>query len=134
MDANDKFVRDVTNILNKVTPQTYDKLLQQLDELELNSYERLDGMIVIIFSKAVVERSFCPLYAKLCKHFQKKQVTVPNEDGTTITHFFRQILLTRCQKGFESDYRQDIDYDKRKSEVEAITDEKKTKRRRRTIS
>jgi hypothetical protein len=124
MDANNKFLRDVKSILNKITPQKYDKLLKQLDELELNHFERLESMIDSIFSKAVEEPSFCFLYAKICKHFEKKQVTVPDEAGQPITHFFRQILLTRCQKGFESDYRQEIDYDKRKSEVDAITDEK----------
>jgi hypothetical protein len=57
----------------------------------------------------------------------KKQVTVPGEDGKTVTHFFRQILLTRCQKEFENDYRQEIEYEKRKAEVETIADEKKRK-------
>jgi translation initiation factor 4G len=101
--------------------------LQQLDKLELNSAERLEGMINVIFSKAVIEKSFCNQYAKLCKDFQRKQVTVPGEDGQPVTHFFRQKLLTRCQNGFEGDYRQEIDYSKRKAEVDAITDEKNRK-------
>jgi hypothetical protein len=50
---------------------------------------------------------------------------VPSEDGKTMTYYFRQILLTRCQKEFEKDYRQEIEYDKRKSEVMTIADEKK---------
>ena len=57
----------------------------------------------------------------------QKQVTVPGEDGKTVTHYFRQILLTRCQKEFENDYRQEIEYERRKKEVEAIPDEKKRK-------
>ncbi|CAF4233647.1 unnamed protein product [Rotaria sp. Silwood2] len=124
IDLNIKFVRDITSILNKVTPQTYDKLLKQLDELELDRYERLDGMITNIFSKAVDEPKFSFLYAKLCQYFQRKQVTVPDENGQRLTHSFRQLLLTRCQKEFENDYRQEIGYEKRKIEVEAITDEK----------
>jgi hypothetical protein len=81
-------------------------------------------MISIIFIKAVEAAIFCSLYAKLCKHFQKKQVTVPDENGQPVTYFFRQILLTRCQNEFENDYRQEIQYEKRKVEVDAITDEK----------
>ena len=42
-----------------------------------------------------------------------------------MTHYFRQILLTRCQKEFENNYRQEIQYEKRHDEVKAITDEKK---------
>lgn len=52
---------------------------------------------------------------------------VRNEDGQTVKHFFRQILLTRCQREFESDYRQEIEYEKRRTDIEAITDEKKKK-------
>lgn len=35
--------------------------------------------------------------------------------------------MTRCQKEFENDYRQEIEYEKRHNEVETITDEKKRK-------
>ena len=54
-------------------------------------------------------------------------MTIQTDDGKTVTHYFRQILLTRCQREFESDYRQEIEYEKRKSDLEAITDEKKKK-------
>ncbi|CAF3707843.1 unnamed protein product [Adineta steineri] len=127
VDANVKFLREIRLILNKLTPQTYEKLLKKLDELELDRYERLEGMIDIFFSKAVEEPKFCFMYAALCQHFQRKQVTVPGLDGQMVTHYFRQILLTRCQTKFETDYRQDIDYDKRKLELDAITDEKRQK-------
>ena len=124
IDANEKFLRDVKAILNKLTPQKYDELVKKLDELELNSDQRLEGMIRVIFSKAVDEPTFCSLYASICKHYQRAQVTVPNENGELIPHYFRQILLARCQKEFQNDYRQEIEYDKRLQEVEAITDEK----------
>jgi hypothetical protein len=124
VDGNKQFLRDVTAILNKVTPQTYEVLLNQLEKLELTCSERLEGMISIIFTKAVEAAIFCFIYAKLCKHFQKKQVTIPDENGQPVTYFFRQILLTRCQKEFENDYRQAIGYEKRKIEVDAIIDEK----------
>ncbi|CAF2066461.1 unnamed protein product [Rotaria magnacalcarata] len=127
LDVNKKVLRDVKAILNKVTPQTFDKLQKKLEALEIDRYEKLEGMITIFFSKAVDEPAFSFLYAKLCKQFQKKQVTVPGDDGKLITHYFRQILLTRCQKEFENDYRQEIEYEKRKAEVETLTDDKKRK-------
>lgn len=127
IDGNEKFLRDVKAILNKLTPQKYDELLKQLDALELNSDQRLEGMIRIIFSKAVDEPGFCALYAKICKHYERTKVTVPNETGEMIPYFFRQILLARCQKEFQNDYRQEIEYDKRLQVVQAITDEKAQK-------
>jgi translation initiation factor 4G len=126
-DGNLQFERDVRSILNKVTPQMYDKLLQQLEKLELNNAERLEGMISVIFTKAVEAAIFCSLYADICKHFKKIQVTVPDTNGQPVTHYFRQILLQRCQKEFESDYRQEIGYEKRQAEVDAITDDKTRK-------
>jgi translation initiation factor 4G len=123
-DPNQQFLREVTSILNKVTPQTYDISLKKFDDLELNCAERLEGMVYLIYIKAVEAAIFCSLYAKLCKHFQKKQVTAPNESGQPVTLYFRQILLTLCQKEFENDHRQEIEYEKRKLAVDAITDEK----------
>ncbi|CAF1064198.1 unnamed protein product [Adineta steineri] len=125
--ANIKFLGEIRSILNELTPQTYAKLLQKLDRLELDRYERLEGLMDMLFSKAVEESEYCFMYAALCKHFQRKQVTVPSPDGQMVTHYCRQILLTRCQTKFETDYRQDIDYDRRKKEVDAITDEKRQK-------
>lgn len=122
-----KFVRTVKSIMNKLTPENYDSLVKQLDELDLNSEQRLDEMITIIFGKAVEEPSFCSLYATMCKQFQKKQVTVPDATGKVTTHIYRQKLLARCQKEFENDYRQEIQYEKRKQEVDSIADEKERK-------
>jgi hypothetical protein len=34
-----------------VTPQTFEKLQKQLEALEIDRYERLEGMINIFFSK-----------------------------------------------------------------------------------
>ena len=124
IDSDENFRRQFLSILNKLTPQTYDKLLEKLDKLELDRFERLEAMIVIIFSKAVNETAFCTLYAHLCKHFKKKQVSIPDQNGQLVTRSFQQLLLTRCQKEFENDYRQEINCEKRTAEIEAITNEK----------
>lgn len=124
IDGDKQYVRDVTAILNKMTPSNMEKLIQQLDKLEMNNAERIKGLINVMFTKAVEAAIFCSIYADVCKHFQKKQVTVPDENGQPQTYVFRQHLLTRCQKEFEGDYRQEIEYEKRKVEVDAITDEK----------
>jgi formate dehydrogenase maturation protein FdhE len=54
IDADEQFIRDVTAILNKLTPQNNDKLVEKLDKLELNSAERLEGMITVMFTKAML--------------------------------------------------------------------------------
>jgi hypothetical protein len=69
LDVNNKVLRDVKAILNKVTPQTFEKLQKQLEALEIDRYERLEGMITIFFSKVnfsiiSMEIYFC-LYLRL---------------------------------------------------------------------
>ncbi|CAF2033912.1 unnamed protein product, partial [Rotaria magnacalcarata] len=127
VDANNKFLHDVKAILKKLTSKTYQKTQKKLEALEIDCYERLEGMITIFFSKAVDDSTFSLLYAKLCKQFQKTQVTVQGRDGKLITYYFRQILLTRCQKEFESDYREEIECEKRKAEIDSLTDNTKRK-------
>lgn len=124
VDGDKQYIRDVTAILNKLTPSNNEKLIKQLDQLEMNNAERINGLISVMFTKAVEAALFCPIYAELCKHFKTKQVTVPDANGQAKTYIFRQLLLTRCQGEFEGDYRQEIDYERRQAEVEAITDEK----------
>ncbi|CAF2089037.1 unnamed protein product [Rotaria magnacalcarata] len=126
-DANDKLLRYIKTKLNNMTQKTFDITLHKLDVLEINCYEVLDGMVTLIYSKAVDEPGLSDLYAKLCKKFQKKQVTVRGDDGKLITYCFRQILFTKCHKEFESDYREEIEYEKRKAEIDSLTDDKKRK-------
>ena len=51
IDTNNKVLRDCKSILNKVTPQTYDKVQKQLEALEIDRYERLEGMVNLLYSK-----------------------------------------------------------------------------------
>ncbi|CAF1176047.1 unnamed protein product [Rotaria sp. Silwood1] len=124
IDTDNKFLHDVRSILNELTSQTYKKLQKKIAALEINCYERLEGLVMILHSKAVNEPQYGFLYAKLCQQFQNTHVNVIDKHGRSKTHQFRQILLIFCQKEFKSDYRQEIEYEKRKLEVEAIKDEK----------
>lgn len=120
---NDKYRRYVVEVLDKLTPQTYEICLSQLDALEFNSIERLEIMISMILTKAIETDESCSLYATLCKHFQDKQLTVRNKNGQLVTYFFTETLLTRCQKEFEVDYRQEMEYKKQKTVVETSTND-----------
>ena len=60
LDTNNKVLRDCKAILNKVTPQTFEKLQKQLETLEIDRYERLKGMINIFFSKVNILCSLIP--------------------------------------------------------------------------
>jgi len=61
----------------------------------------LQDVITLIFDKAVLEPTFCPMYAQLCCDLSEKLPSFPSEEpgGKEIT--FKHILLNNCQEAFE---------------------------------
>jgi hypothetical protein len=67
-DAIEKLSSDIVAILNKITPQTFDKLCLKFVELEVSNTDMLDKVIQLIFEKAVQEQGFTSLYAEFCNY------------------------------------------------------------------
>eukprot|EP01036_Dinobryon_divergens_P022184 gene22184-30424_t len=63
---------EVKSILNKITPQTFEKLSVQMLTLDVSNTAMLDKVIGIIFDKALDEPYFTQLYAELCGYFNKE--------------------------------------------------------------
>jgi translation initiation factor 4G len=124
LDENDEMLREVRNILNKLTPQNLNKLTADLVNLAINTEERLKGAIDIIFEKSIDEQVFSQTYAQLCKVLSK--IKVPTTDQSKTVNF-RTMLLTKCQKEFNTDYIKDINYDQMIADAEAETNEAKKK-------
>lgn len=59
------------SMLNKLTPQTFDKLMKQVKELTIDNTERLKGAIDLIFEQAISERDFSVTYASMCSYLTK---------------------------------------------------------------
>lgn len=97
----DRVLKTVKGILNKLTPEKYDLLKGQLIDAGITSAEILKGVISLIFDKAVLEPTFCPMYAQLCSDLNEKLPPFPAEEagGKEIT--FKRILLNNCQEAFE---------------------------------
>ncbi|MCO5605952.1 hypothetical protein L7F22_060138 [Adiantum nelumboides] len=128
----DKVLRTVKGILNKLTPEKFDVLLEQLLNSGIDSAEILKGVISLVFDKAVLEPTFCPMYAELCVHLSKALPEFPSDedDGKPVT--FRRILLNSCQEEFEGadNLRADIqNMTKPEQEVERFEKEKLVKLR-----
>ncbi|XP_044171027.1 eukaryotic translation initiation factor 4 gamma 1-like isoform X3 [Acropora millepora] len=96
--------RKVRGILNKLTPQKFQTLTQQIIDLDIDTQERLEGAIDLIFAKAIDEATFSVAYAKMCQFLvsENKKVVV-EKDGVKKDISFRKILLNRCQKEFEKE-------------------------------
>ncbi|XP_054806448.1 eukaryotic translation initiation factor-like [Prosopis cineraria] len=114
LSEKDRVLKTVKGILNKLTPEKFDLLKGQLIESGITSADILKGVISLIFDKAVLEPTFCPMYALLCSDLNEKLPPFPSEEpgGKEIT--FRRVLLDNCQEAFEG-------ADKLREEVRQMT-------------
>ncbi|KAM7445324.1 regulation of mRNA cap binding [Porites harrisoni] len=98
----EELFRKVRSILNKLTSQNFQTLTQQIIDLDIDTPERLEGAIDLIFEKAIDEAAFSVAYANMCRCLVPKKVVVEKE-GVKKDISFRKILLSRCQKEFEKE-------------------------------
>lgn len=81
--------KKVYSIMNKMTREKFDRLAAQLTEIEMESLEMLQGVITILFDKALGEPHFCDMYADLCVHLEQNWKVwsflqiVQNDDDST---------------------------------------------------
>ncbi|KAL2612493.1 hypothetical protein R1flu_024185 [Riccia fluitans] len=119
--------RQIKSILNKLTPQNFDKLFAQVKEVHIESATTLTGVISQIFDKALTEPTFCEMYAKFCVQLA---VELPEfvEEGEKIT--FKRVLLNKCQEEFERGEREQQEAEKTEEEGEVkLTDEEREEKR-----
>ncbi|XP_071839833.1 eukaryotic translation initiation factor 4 gamma 1-like isoform X2 [Apostichopus japonicus] len=94
---DEELLRRFKSILNKLTPQNFQKLMDQTMQLPINSEERLTGVTDLVFKKAIMEPDFSQAYANMCRVMQNIEVT--KADGGTVQ--FRKLIIIKCQKQFE---------------------------------
>ncbi|CAN4125996.1 unnamed protein product [Withania somnifera] len=119
--------RQLKAILNKLTPQNFEKLFQQVKEVNVDNVVTLKGVISQIFDKALMEPTFCEMYANFCQHLA---VELPDlsVDEEKIT--FKRLLLNKCQEEFERGEReeQEANVTNEEGEVKLSAEEREEKR------
>ncbi|XP_058452244.1 eukaryotic translation initiation factor 4 gamma 3-like [Malaya genurostris] len=133
------------SVLNKLTPDNFNVLVEQVKTYEIDTEERLDGCIRILFEKAIMEPNFTDTYVQMCKEVGSiiKISTGDNQQAD-----FKRKLITQCQKEFEKHHTDkeqnanEIEETKKKSTEEKTEDvediqfeleEKEIKIRRRAL-
>jgi len=104
---NDAIFRKVRGILNKLTPEKFDKLCLELLNVGVDSKLVLKGIILLIVDKALEEPKYSQLYAQLCLRLAED---APNfEDPSTENQAtqkqnttFRRLLISKLQDEFEN--------------------------------
>ncbi|XP_058008245.1 eukaryotic translation initiation factor 4G isoform X2 [Hevea brasiliensis] len=134
-DEEEAKQRQLKAILNKLTPQNFEKLFEQVKAVNIDNTATLTGVISQIFDKALMEPTFCEMYANFCYHLAGglPDFTKDNEKIT-----FKRLLLNKCQEEFERGEREqeeankaDVDGETKQSEEER--EEKRIKARRRML-
>ncbi|XP_037732020.1 eukaryotic translation initiation factor 4 gamma 3 isoform X2 [Drosophila subpulchrella] len=147
----DELVRRVRGILNKLTPERFDTLVEEIIKLKIDTPDKMDEVIVLVFEKAIDEPNFSVSYARLCHRLISEVKTRDErmESGTksNLAHF-RNALLDKTEREFTQNVSQSTAKEKKlqpfvdkikkctdpneKAELEAFLEEEERKIRRRS--
>ncbi|XP_017890862.1 eukaryotic translation initiation factor 4 gamma 3-like isoform X3 [Ceratina calcarata] len=120
--------KKVRSVLNKLTPQKFNTLIDQVRALNIDTRERLQGVINLVFEKAVDEPSFSVAYALMCKELAMMQVPGNDQNVEKESSFsFKKLIITRCQKEFEKNPVNEVARTRKLKEIEECTDPEKKK-------
>ncbi len=112
--APDVVQRKVKGLLNKMTPEKFERIADQILEIAAQSKNESDGrtlrqVIQLTFEKATDEAHWASTYALFCERMLKfmspdiKDENIKDKHGNVVTGgaLFRKYLLNRCQEEFE---------------------------------
>ncbi|KAA6412503.1 MAG: hypothetical protein FRX48_03494 [Lasallia pustulata] len=112
--APDVVQRKVKSNLNKMTPNNFDKISDQILEIAGQSKDETDGrtlrqVIQLTFEKATDEAHWAQMYAEFCQRMLQsmspeiKDENIRDKNGHVVVggNLFRKYLLNRCQEEFE---------------------------------
>jgi len=97
-------LKAVKGILNKLTPEKFDRLAAQLVDHASVSADVLRGAIALVFEAAVAQPTFVATYADLCNYLAPRVPEFPADPklGTDAKPMgFKRVLLNTCQEEFE---------------------------------
>ncbi|KAI0166062.1 hypothetical protein GGR57DRAFT_488926 [Xylariaceae sp. FL1272] len=133
--------RKVKAALNKMTPENFDRISDQILEIAAQSKEESDGrtlrqVIQLLFEKATDEAHWASMYAKFAKKMletmspEVRDENIKDKAGNVVSGgaLFRKYLLNRCQEEFERGWKTDLPEteegaDKKTLEATMLSDE-----------
>ncbi|KAM7342315.1 N-acetyltransferase 1, partial [Cochliomyia hominivorax] len=104
-EKNDAVFRKVRGILNKLTPEKFQELSDELLKLDLNSIVILNGVILLIFDKALDEPKYSSMYAQLCKRLSEEAPSFEKDPNGSCT--FLRLLIAVCRDKFNNRLKRD---------------------------
>ncbi|XP_065370716.1 eukaryotic translation initiation factor 4 gamma 3 isoform X1 [Calliphora vicina] len=99
----DELIRRVRGILNKLTPEKFEPLVEEIIKLKIDNMEKMEAVMILVFEKAIDEPSFSVSYASLCHRLinEVKARDERMESGTKSNlAYFRNALLDKTEREF----------------------------------
>ncbi|XP_063937771.1 uncharacterized protein LOC108196917 isoform X2 [Daucus carota subsp. sativus] len=114
-------------ILNKLTPQNFDRLFEQVKQINIDNAGTLAGVMSLIYDKALMKPTLCGMFANFCYHLSEE---LPDfiEDDEKIT--FKRLLLNKCQEEFERGEREREETNRPEEEGETQQSRKEREKKR----
>ncbi|XP_039967649.1 eukaryotic translation initiation factor 4 gamma 3 isoform X1 [Bactrocera tryoni] len=147
----EELIRRIRGILNKLTPEKFDALVEEIIKLKIDTPDKMEDVMVLVFEKAIDEPNFSVSYARLCHRLisEVKRRDERMESGTkTNLAQFRAALLDKTEREFTYNVTKSIAKEKKlqpiiekiaectdlieKAELEAQLEEEERKIRRRS--
>jgi len=94
--------RQVTGLLNRISPKNQEIIVEQLADIELQSADELNTVIRVIFSKALDDPHYCATYADMVVSLKSRYPQFPPAVENEKPHTFVRLLLNTCQEEFEN--------------------------------
>lgn len=123
--------RKVKAALNKMTPEKFDRIADQILVIASQSKDESDGrtlrqVIQLTFEKATDEAHWASMYAKFCKRMLEtmspdiRDERIKDKNGNIVSggNLFRKYLLNRCQEEFERGWTSNLPEPKEAEEAE----------------
>nr|AAQ22456.1 RE51676p [Drosophila melanogaster] len=116
----DELVRRVRGILNKLTPERFDTLVEEIIKLKIDTPDKVDEVIVLVFEKAIDEPNFSVSYARLCQRLAAEVKVIDermeSETKSNSAHF-RNALLDKTEQEFTQNVSQSTAKEKNYSQL-----------------
>ena len=93
-------LRKAQGLLNKLSRDNFDELLQPITDIAISDVEVLKGVITKLFDKSTMEPHFCSMYAELALYMSKHAKDFPPAEEGGPAQTFLRLLLNKCQQEF----------------------------------
>jgi len=96
-DETQRLHKQVLAVLNKLTPEKFERLLAKMLEIKMDTKASMTLVIGTIFDKAVGEPAYAEMYAELCRRLSE---STPQVEQHGEIHTFKRMMLKKCYDNF----------------------------------